>query len=112
MTYFLSGHKNWRNQNELLEYFNAFLPTLKFIMRHSYEKNYFFKCKVITRIWLQLKCLQAEPRPKVNILSGLEAISHAKVEIYILPRVNICLKGYMNLWVEAPHSELPPCHGC
>ena len=23
---------------------------------------------------------------------------------------NTCLNGYMNLWVEAPHGEPPPCH--
>ena len=26
------------------------------------------------------------------------------------PLVSICLKGYLNLWVEAHHDESPPCH--
>ena len=70
-------------------------------MGYSYEKNYFFKCKVISRIWLQLNCLQAEPRPTVNILSGLEAISLAKVEIYILPQVNM-FKGLYEFMGGSP----------
>ena len=39
----------------------------------------------------------------VTTLISLASLSNVMV-------VNTCLECYINLWVEAPHGESPPCH--
>ena len=49
----------------------------------------------------------------VTKLISLVTISIMMVEMFLnyhVTLVNICLKDYVNLWVEARQSESPSCH--
>ena len=59
------------------------------------------------------KCLGGGPcsmAPPWTIVTKNIVIVEIYFKLVLWPLLGTCLKGYMNLWVEAPHRESLPCH--